>query len=108
MLDDFLDGQIAVYLDKDNPDEIREFYRAIKDYIHDCPGPWRITGLLTYLLDKNGGPYHFCETSLMQMNGGSLSYVNNSDMEWVTASEFLAAIKPYQPINDNELAALFE
>ena len=88
MIDKFLDGKCAVYLDKKYPELIDEFYNSVYDRIQDFEYPFGST-MLDYFKKKVSGPYFFVQKRRRMINGGSLEYVTNSGFEVCYPEDFI-------------------
>ena len=71
MLEKFLNGVLAVELDKNNFEQVMDFYNLIKYYIDSFPNiGWKT--LEDYLTSEESGPCHFIDYS-------GLSTANNTE-----------------------------
>ena len=109
MLEDFLNGYLAVNLNKGNREEIKTFYNIIQPYTeeYETPGRWIDTGVLDYLLDKSSGPYHFLLVDNKSFNGGTYNYVTNHRKKICTAEFFIENVKIIKEIQDTDLTEIF-
>lgn len=85
----FLNGKLAVSVNKDEPNQIYHFYELLKDENFDTPGVWGQRSVLNYLLDEDSGPYHFVEVDQHKINGAHLNHVLGRSMEICDLSKFL-------------------
>lgn len=62
LIEDFINGKTAVDIDKENREQIEQFYGIIAPYVQDYPKGYVFEGAespLCYLKCKYSGPYHF-------------------------------------------------
>ena len=85
----FLNGKLAVSVNKDEPNQIYNFYELLKDENFDTPGAWSNCSVLNYLLDEDSGPYHFVEVEQHKINGAHLDHVLGRSMEICNVDKFL-------------------
>lgn len=59
MLQDFLDGNLWLLIDKDRKEEVSDLCEIVQDHVQSWS--YEITGysLFEYLCHKNSGPYHY-------------------------------------------------
>lgn len=111
MLDKFLNGKLAVYIEKGarlNVGMVSNFCFLIEPYIKS----WAFSGmsLYGYLASEASGPCHFVVHGT-HMNGGNEGYIRINDIgEIITLSEFLSSVtsmtKP-ELSNDEYYGVLF-
>ena len=83
MLQEFLDGNLWLLIDKDREKEILDLCNIVKDHVQTWPYQKIGYSLYEYLSYKNSGPYHY-------MNGNRLiGQVFREDKQVISLTDFL-------------------
>ena len=104
MLEEFLNGRLAVFLDKENPKLIEEFYNLIRDKIECWSYPF-CDSILDYLMSPSSGPYHFIIGKTIDGSGGM--YAKKMGIKKCSCEEFIHEVKHPFEITENEQMYLF-
>jgi len=100
MIRDFLDGKLAIYIDKENEQHwmIETLCEMIKPYITS----WAFNNmsLFEYLACESSGPWHFVKDG-RHVNGGTIEYIRrNTSCRIVTLKEFLDKVIDMTPCKE--------
>ena len=106
MIEEFLDGKYAVFLDKTKPKLIGKFYNFIYGRIKGFTYPFGFT-MLDYFKSKASGPYFFVEKHGRRINGSSLEWVVNNGFEICYPEDFFEEATSIN-INENDYLNIFK
>ena len=108
LMRDFLEGRLAVLVDKELPEEIETFYSMFAEHDFDYPKAYG-NSMLEYLHDRISGPYHFVRPKENLLTGAGYGYIkDNEDMYCCSVKEFIDSEKRESLEENDYLNILFE
>ena len=101
MLQEFLDGNLWLLIDKDRKEEISDLWNIVRDHVRTWPYQKIGYSLYEYLSYKKSGPYHY-------MNGNRLiGQVFREDKQVISLTDFLNSLSELD-IQEDEMMEMLK